>query len=162
MGKVQLEARKYVGNYQGVGWTGRELGALCASRQNKKGHAHCAIARDQLLNVCVSVRQPGSVCVCVFEMRPHCVCDLRLAGIKIEFTSQGNWRVKKLAKGVRHVEVYNLYILYMQVIYTCIWCQGRAPLSLNYAAYTQRRAGPEFMYVNVTLALAQQIPIRSD
>lgn len=60
MGMVQLEARKYVGNYQGVGWTGWELGALCgqlcASRQNKKGHAHCALARDQLLNVCVSVR----------------------------------------------------------------------------------------------------------
>lgn len=80
------------------------------------GRVHCALARDQLLNVYVSVSRcrKGCVCVCVCQQVcgcafswgcAHIVCDLRLAGIKIEFTTQGNWRVKKRAKGVRHSQV---------------------------------------------------------
>lgn len=86
----------------------------------RAGRAHCALARDQLLNVYVSVSRCSKgcmcvcvlagvergVCVCAFSWGcAHNVCDLRLAGIKIEFTTQGNWRVKKLAKGVRYSQV---------------------------------------------------------
>lgn len=101
--------------------------------------------------------------VCVFEMRPHCVCDLRLAGIKIEFTTQGNWRVKKLAKGVRQVEVYNLYIhIYIGYIYVHVYGAKGVPRSALITRRIRNVALDLNEYVNVTLALAQQIPIRSD
>lgn len=131
---VQLEARKYVGNYLGVGverGTKQERAMCRQDAFTVRSHAiNCWMCMwvwagvERGVYVCVCQQ----VCGCAFSWGcAHIVCDLRLAGIKIEFTTQGNWRVKKLAKGVRHSQVNWDYIEYIVSIYTYIYIKYIVP-----------------------------------